>query len=421
MEGSRTLRSPGPARGVLPGEAPDGVTKHQRALPEEELVPFVAHFWTVEWALRAPFLAETLPHPSVHVVFEDGEAGARAEVAGVHSARFSRHLVGDGWVFGVKFRPAAFSSLIGAPVATLTDRVVPIENVFGEEGSEWARAVRRAPTFEERVALSSTFLARRVTPLVHDAARARDLVERLAIDRSLVRVEDAAMALSVDMRALQRWFLRYVGVSPKWVLKRYRLHEAAEQLKGASPPVARRACARSRLCRPGALRTRLQKGRRSHAKGRSRRAHADVGCRARYAAAPCSSICPVLRSASRFSASEGAPRPTPRRTRSGTIPGSPATQPTASIRAWTALRRPMRAATARSNRKRSSPTSMRARRGVLREHGRRVLATASRPRPARRSAIIRPRLGTALERPTSSAAPSRRTSTTIPLSRQGGC
>ena len=32
------------------------------------------------------------------------------------------------------------------------------------------------------------------------------------------------------MRALQRLFREYVGVSPKWVINRYRLHEALEQI-----------------------------------------------------------------------------------------------------------------------------------------------------------------------------------------------
>lgn len=32
------------------------------------------------------------------------------------------------------------------------------------------------------------------------------------------------------MRTLQRLFRRHVGVGPKWVLQRYRLHEAIEQL-----------------------------------------------------------------------------------------------------------------------------------------------------------------------------------------------
>jgi AraC-like DNA-binding protein len=39
-----------------------------------------------------------------------------------------------------------------------------------------------------------------------------------------------AAARGVSTRSLQRAFQRRVGVSPKWVLKRYRLHEAAERI-----------------------------------------------------------------------------------------------------------------------------------------------------------------------------------------------
>ena len=34
----------------------------------------------------------------------------------------------------------------------------------------------------------------------------------------------------MSARTLQRLFRRYVGVGPKWVLQRYRLHEAAERI-----------------------------------------------------------------------------------------------------------------------------------------------------------------------------------------------
>jgi AraC-like DNA-binding protein len=44
-----------------------------------------------------------------------------------------------------------------------------------------------------------------------------------------------AEALGVEVRSLQRVFRRYVGVSPKWVIRRYRLHEAAERLKDPRP------------------------------------------------------------------------------------------------------------------------------------------------------------------------------------------
>ena len=68
------------------------------------------------------------------------------------------------------------------------------------------------------------------------AAFAIYLVERTASDRTLSRVEDVAAIADLDVRALQRAFRTYVGVSPKWILRRYRLHEAAEQLKGMRPP-----------------------------------------------------------------------------------------------------------------------------------------------------------------------------------------
>lgn len=42
----------------------------------------------------------------------------------------------------------------------------------------------------------------------------------------LVGVEQASALAGVDVRTLQRLFRRHVGVTPKWVLARYRLHEA---------------------------------------------------------------------------------------------------------------------------------------------------------------------------------------------------
>ena len=49
-------------------------------------------------------------------------------------------------------------------------------------------------------------------------------------DRSLVRVAQVEERCGVGTRALQRLFERYVGVSPKWVLARYRIHDAVTDL-----------------------------------------------------------------------------------------------------------------------------------------------------------------------------------------------
>nr|WP_274622340.1 helix-turn-helix transcriptional regulator [Myxococcus fulvus] len=49
-------------------------------------------------------------------------------------------------------------------------------------------------------------------------------------------MEQVAALAKLEPRNLQRRFSEAVGVSPKWVLKRYRLHEAAEQLARVQVP-----------------------------------------------------------------------------------------------------------------------------------------------------------------------------------------
>jgi transcriptional regulator GlxA family with amidase domain len=49
-------------------------------------------------------------------------------------------------------------------------------------------------------------------------------------DQDLTRVGDAAERAGVGTRRLQRLFATYVGVTPKWVIRRSRLHEAVDRL-----------------------------------------------------------------------------------------------------------------------------------------------------------------------------------------------
>lgn len=52
-------------------------------------------------------------------------------------------------------------------------------------------------------------------------------------DRALVRVDQVAALGSLGVRSLQRLFATYLGVSPKTVLARYRLPDAAAAINSA--------------------------------------------------------------------------------------------------------------------------------------------------------------------------------------------
>ncbi|MEZ4401021.1 MAG: helix-turn-helix domain-containing protein [Kofleriaceae bacterium] len=228
----RALTDAGPARGVVHADAAPGHVAHRRVTPTDALAEVVAHCWWVEWDLAAPFVAETLPHPCVHLVFER----SRGTVTGVATARFERRLTGRGHVFGVKFRPAGFTALHDTSLAALTDRVTPLPAVLGPAAAALARAIEAAPDLAHRVAAAEAFLVPRARPLTAAAVELRDLTERLAIDASLRRVDDLAALVGVTPRTLERRFRALIGVGPKWVIRRYRLHEAAARLGAPAAP-----------------------------------------------------------------------------------------------------------------------------------------------------------------------------------------
>ncbi len=71
--------------------------------------------------------------------------------------------------------------------------------------------------------------SRRVTPTpTFDLVRTA--VDLLVNDAGVRRVADACERVGVNQRTLQRLFAEYVGVSPGWVLRRGRLHAAAERV-----------------------------------------------------------------------------------------------------------------------------------------------------------------------------------------------
>ncbi|HEX2670646.1 MAG TPA: AraC family transcriptional regulator [Polyangiaceae bacterium] len=121
-------------------------------------------------------------------------------------------------------------------MASVTDRVVPLTRGLGDDAAAWFRKVAAEPGIETKVALTEAFLRSRLPALKPDVERTRDLVERIAADRALLTVEAAAHAFGTDLRTLQRRFARFVGVSPKWVIQRYRLLEATAQLRTNDPP-----------------------------------------------------------------------------------------------------------------------------------------------------------------------------------------
>ncbi|MFI6645847.1 DUF6597 domain-containing transcriptional factor [Streptomyces sp. NPDC050504] len=227
-------------RGIVEAGELFARVRFRRRRPAAALRPYLEHYWLIDWDLAEPYASHVVPHPSVNVVFQRyGDEAPWGEVAGVGLELFTQKLEGTGRVCGVQFRPGGFRPFApGRPVSELTGRRVPLDEVFPGAGTDTGTggasvpgpASVVAPDAEDaRVAALDAYLLG-LGPADDPAALdAMALVERVRGDRAIRRVADFARAEGVSVRALQRLFAGYVGVSPKWVILRYRIHEALER------------------------------------------------------------------------------------------------------------------------------------------------------------------------------------------------
>lgn len=216
-------RAPGPPRGIVQTVAGPQL-RHARFAPEGELARWLRHVWLVEWDLAEPHVQETLPHPAAHLVLERGSS----RIVGVMRHRFVRELAGRGMVVGLALRPGLLPCFTGEP-AWKSHGMDALSTLWSDVDA-LERAVFDAPDDDARVPIAEQWLLARLPPMHPDAERVARIVESIERDRSILRAEELAAREHLDLRALQRLFRAWVGLTPKDVIQRYRIHEALDRV-----------------------------------------------------------------------------------------------------------------------------------------------------------------------------------------------
>ncbi|MDQ2902128.1 MAG: AraC family transcriptional regulator [Ktedonobacteraceae bacterium] len=216
------------SRGILNHKAGEKKFHLSRHPPSQDLSFFVERYWVVSWDLRGqkPYVQETLPYPCVNLVIEKGAA----YVFGVGAGKFSRLLENKGRAFGIKFRPGAFYPFIRSPVSKFTDDSISIRDAFGVDAQALEEAILAREDEGEMREIAENFLRERLPEQDENVREINRIVDYIIAHQEITRVDDIVNRLSLNKRTVQRLFSQYVGVSPKWVIQRYRLHEVAERL-----------------------------------------------------------------------------------------------------------------------------------------------------------------------------------------------
>ncbi|WP_229504928.1 helix-turn-helix domain-containing protein [Massilia mucilaginosa] len=201
--------------------------------PAAPLAPFVDYYWIVEWNMgeRAPEIQRVLPYPNAHLVFDRGQSAIHGVVRGA----FERSVAGAGRVLGVRFRPGGLRPFIDHPVSTLADRTMPVDDVLRVPAIEAEQHVLGgAGDAGMVIAAEAMLLAVLPAPDARALAAEQAVAAAAAVDGP-ASVAALCAQVGIEERALQRLFSNYVGVSPKWVIQRYRLQEASWRLARPGP------------------------------------------------------------------------------------------------------------------------------------------------------------------------------------------
>ncbi len=210
--------------------------------PAADVTDRVRHIWVPVWDIPAgqEWEQHVLNYPCCQVVVGSDYARFYGVVRGL-----SRVILADrGWVVGVALQPGAGWLVAGRPVSRLTDTWVDLDDL-GMPWSGLTPAVRSVMSPDP----SDPIAQRRAAGLIEDAVRAcvtldeegalvNAIVDAVEGDPELLRVDQLAARFALTERSLQRMMARRLGLTPRWLVQRRRLHEAAERLRRGETDLA---------------------------------------------------------------------------------------------------------------------------------------------------------------------------------------
>jgi AraC-like DNA-binding protein len=196
--------------------------------PSSKLAAFVDHHWIIEWNLAGlpPEEQRVVPSPNAHLLFCPGETALFGVVRDIQG----RLLQGNGRALGLRFRTGGLRPLLTGPVAQLTGRTVSTETITGQADARSEELILGQNEHQDMIDAAEAIMEPRLPDLDSTVDVVCSIVAAARREGGPRRAEALANEAGLSLRTMQRLFYDYVGVSPKWLLRRYRLQEAAWHL-----------------------------------------------------------------------------------------------------------------------------------------------------------------------------------------------
>lgn len=206
-----------------------------RRLPPEPLLGWLRRYWIPVWDVPSGEAAEqrVLQYPVCLSVITP----AYSRFVGPNPGLSTTVLEGRSWAFGTMFAPAAGAVLHTEPLRDLAGTHCDLDRIPALAGLTAAvhALMSEGPTDPDVHASCCALVERRIEvlgDLDEEDRLINALVEEVEQDSALLEVGQLCTRFGIGERALQRLTARRLGLTPAWLIRRRRLHEAADGLRG---------------------------------------------------------------------------------------------------------------------------------------------------------------------------------------------
>lgn len=223
---SQRLSAPGLAtKGPLKPAMP--AASVERAELSERFADVARQVWVPRWSIPAgqTMLQPVLQYPAVNIVVEPDSAALYLPADGVAE----RGLTGTSWAAGLLMRPGAGSLVVPGDHSTMLGAVMSVPSSDSLISRLRDTIPAGGPT--DSVVAYETWLEPLLDRVDDDVRLLNAIADAAEQDATVNSTRDLVDRFGISERSLQRLFRRRVGLSPRWLIQRRRLQEAAFRLR----------------------------------------------------------------------------------------------------------------------------------------------------------------------------------------------
>lgn len=199
-----------------------------RMKPHPELEPFIECYWSIEDESTISQIQKIIPDGYPEILFHHRdpwqinmqgawELQPKRLLAGQVRRYFYLQNTGASGIIGIKLKPAALTQWFNLDMSKYTDKVIDLSEALGTRLSDLEQQLHKTTTPEAITEVADHYFQQFRHPIAGPPQPAIDKAVELIIDRKgLITIAEITVQTGISERQLERYFKKYVGLSPKY-------------------------------------------------------------------------------------------------------------------------------------------------------------------------------------------------------------